>query len=132
MYEPEGTPENWQTPRWQFDGGSIESPKLLRRSGAFASLPDGTRELVGRGLTDHPTTNEIATLVTGIDDVRIPRLSNIKIIFYSKGKRDGGPPPREEHHFMSCPVCGQAIDMRDLRQVLWHDEPGHEPLELDS
>ena len=49
-----------------------------------------------------------------------------------KGKRDGGPPPREEHHFMSCPVCGQAFDMRDLRQVFWHDEPEHEPLELDS
>lgn len=71
-------------------GGSIESPKLLRRSGAFASLPEAAKALVGRGLTDHPTSNEIATLVTGIDDVRIPRLSNIKIVFYSKGRRDGG------------------------------------------
>jgi len=71
-------------------GGSIESPKLLRRSEAFASLPDQAKVLVGRGLTDHPTSNEITTFVTGIDDVEIPRLSNAKIIFYSKGLRDGG------------------------------------------
>lgn len=70
--------------------GSIESPKLLRRSGAFADLPDPAKPLVGCGLTDHPTSDEIVTLVTGIDDVRIPRLSNIKIVFYSKGRRDGG------------------------------------------
>ena len=38
-------------------GGSIESPKLLRRSGAFAGLPDVAKTLVGRGLTDHPTSN---------------------------------------------------------------------------
>jgi choline dehydrogenase-like flavoprotein len=71
-------------------GGSIESPKLLRRSGAFASLADASKAIVGHGLTDHPTSNEITTLFTGIDDVQIPRLSNIKIVFYSKGRREGG------------------------------------------
>ena len=85
-----GTTRTFRADRAVLAGGSIESPKLLRRSGTFASLPDGAKELVGRGLTDHPTTNEIATFVTGIDDVRIPRLSNIKLIFYSKGERDGG------------------------------------------
>ncbi len=54
-------------------GGSIESPKLLRRSGLYANLPGAARALVGRGLSDHPTTNAIATSVTGIDDVVIPR-----------------------------------------------------------
>ncbi|MCF6126085.1 hypothetical protein EN904_10610 [Mesorhizobium sp. M7A.F.Ca.CA.001.07.2.1] len=31
-----------------------------------------------------------------------------------------------------CPVCGQAIDMRDIGQLLWHVTEDHEPLELDS
>jgi hypothetical protein len=29
---------------------------------------------------------------------------------------------------MACPTCGQAIDMRQLGQVLHHDEPGHLPI----
>lgn len=48
------------------------------------------------------------------------------------GTRHGGPPKHEPDHFVLCSVCGQAIDMRDLRQVFWHDVPKHEPLELDS
>lgn len=69
--------------------GSIESPKLLRRSSMFPWLPDHVKTLVGRGLTDHPTSNEINTFVTNIDNVPIPRASNSKIVFYSKGYRDG-------------------------------------------
>ncbi|ESY26906.1 hypothetical protein X749_25035 [Mesorhizobium sp. LNJC391B00] len=30
------------------------------------------------------------------------------------------------------PVCGQQIDMRDFRQVTYHADPEHEPLELDA
>ncbi|NMH95587.1 GMC oxidoreductase, partial [Pseudonocardia bannensis] len=71
-------------------GGSIESPKLLRRSPAFDALPDTVRPLVGRGLTDHPTSNEITTSVTGIGGIPIPRSSNVKIIFYSRGHRVDG------------------------------------------
>lgn len=70
-------------------GGSIESPKLLRRSSSlFNSLPPSVQNLVGRGLTDHPTTDEIATSVTHIDNVAIPKDSHAKIIFYSLGRRD--------------------------------------------
>jgi hypothetical protein len=39
----------------------------------------------------------------------------------------------EEHeHFYVCPACGQAVDARDLGQVVHHGEEGHEPLQLDS
>jgi choline dehydrogenase-like flavoprotein len=69
--------------------GSIESPKLLRRSsGLFNSLPMQVQNLVGVGLTDHPTTNELTTVVTNIGDVAIPKNSHAKIIFYSLGRRD--------------------------------------------
>jgi choline dehydrogenase-like flavoprotein len=69
--------------------GSIGSPKLLRRSSLFSSLPNHAKALAGRGLTDHPTSNEINTFVTRIGDVRIPRNAHAKIIFYSRGLRDG-------------------------------------------
>ena len=70
--------------------GSIESPKLLRRSSLFPWLPQSAKDLVGRGLTDHPTSNEITTHVTHIENVAIPRSCHAKIVFYSRGLRDGG------------------------------------------
>ena len=70
-------------------GGSIESPKLLRRSSLFGSLPGPVQALVGRGLTDHPTTDWIGTLATSIGAVPIPKDSHAKIVFYSRGRRDG-------------------------------------------
>ena len=70
-------------------GGSIESPKLLRRSSLFHTLPGQVQGLVGFGLTDHPSTDWIATLATNIDDVPIPKDSHAKIVFYSRGRRDG-------------------------------------------
>lgn len=69
--------------------GSIESPKLLRRSSMFSALSDQVKPLVGRGLTDHPTSNEITTYVTSIDNVAIPKSSHAKIVFYSRGLRNG-------------------------------------------
>ncbi len=65
--------------------GSIESPKLLRRSSMYPWLPDAAKSRLGHGLTDHPTTNEINTYVTNIGNVQIKRASNSKIIFYSRG-----------------------------------------------
>ena len=38
--------------------GGFESPKLLRRSSMYPSLPESARSQVGRGLTDHATSNE--------------------------------------------------------------------------
>lgn len=69
-------------------GGSVESPKLLRRSTLFHDLPRGVRDLVGVGLTDHPTTDWVGALATGIGGVPIPRDAHAKIILYSKGRRD--------------------------------------------
>lgn len=70
-------------------GGSIESPKLLRRSSSlFNSLPGAVQNLVGLGLTDHPTTNEITTFATNIGNVPIPKDSHAKIVFYSRGRRE--------------------------------------------
>lgn len=48
------------------------------------------------------------------------------------GHRHKGPPASELAHFLPCPVCGQQIDMRDFRQVTYHADPEHEPLELDA
>ncbi|SFP97825.1 hypothetical protein SAMN03159463_05297 [Mesorhizobium sp. NFR06] len=48
------------------------------------------------------------------------------------GKRHGNEPSDERDHFHKCGACGQMIDLRDLRQVIWHEKPGHEPLELDA
>ena len=69
--------------------GSIESPKILRRSPVFSTLPAASAGLVGKGLTDHPTTDPVGGLVTHIGSVNIPKDSHAKIIFYSKGSRDG-------------------------------------------
>ncbi|PBB83550.1 hypothetical protein CK216_27720 [Mesorhizobium sp. WSM3876] len=38
----------------------------------------------------------------------------------------------EQENFHRCPKCGQAVDRRDLRQVIWHEQQGHKPLELDG
>ena len=68
--------------------GSIESPKLLRRSSMYPWLPDHVKNFVGRGLTDHPTSNETTTYVTNIGNVPIPKDTHAKIIFYSRGLPD--------------------------------------------
>lgn len=38
----------------------------------------------------------------------------------------------EAENFYLCETCGQAVDMRDLVQVLHHEEPDHEPMENDA
>jgi len=70
--------------------GSIESPKLLRRSSLYPALAETVKPLVGRGLTDHPTSNEITAYTDRIGNVAIPKDSHAKIIFYSRGLRQGG------------------------------------------
>ncbi|TIN90281.1 MAG: hypothetical protein E5Y02_33845 [Mesorhizobium sp.] len=37
------------------------------------------------------------------------------------GARGNGP-----DNFYSCATCGQKVDMRDFRQVMWHEQPNHE------
>ena len=36
----------------------------------------------------------------------------------------------EVAHFYVCQSCGQAVDCRRLGDVLYHEEPEHEPLAL--
>lgn len=48
------------------------------------------------------------------------------------GTRHGGEPAREQDHFYECRTCRQSVDRRDLRQVIWHERPSHEPLEMDN
>lgn len=45
-----------------------------------------------------------------------------------RGKRHDGDAADEEDNFYSCATCGQLVDMRDLRQVIWHERPKHKPL----
>lgn len=85
----DGSIRTFYTPTVVLAGGSIESPKLLRRSsGLFHTLPAATRNLVGVGLTDHPTSHELTSLITHIDGLSIPKDVHAKIILYSRGLRD--------------------------------------------
>jgi choline dehydrogenase-like flavoprotein len=68
--------------------GSLGSPKILRRSPAYSALPTEVRALVGKGLTDHPTTSWVEALVTEIAGVPVPPDHHAKIIMYSRGNRD--------------------------------------------
>ncbi|TPK15227.1 hypothetical protein FJ872_19290 [Mesorhizobium sp. B2-5-9] len=45
-----------------------------------------------------------------------------------RGKVHGAELADEQDHFYNCPSCRQRVDMRDLRQVFWHEEPGHAPM----
>ncbi|WP_292277381.1 hypothetical protein [Mesorhizobium sp.] len=42
---------------------------------------------------------------------RIPPLSKT-------GKKHGGDPTDDQGRFYLCPICGQQVDKRDLRQVI--------------
>jgi choline dehydrogenase-like flavoprotein len=74
--------------------GTLESPKILRRSPVFDALPNEGRALVGVGLTDHPTTAWVAGLVTGIAELSIPQNCHAKIVLYSGGRRGAGGSPQ--------------------------------------
>jgi choline dehydrogenase-like flavoprotein len=70
-------------------GGTIESPKIIRRSPTlYNSLQPQVRSMVGVGITDHPTTNELSASITNLANVQIPRDSHAKIIMYSRGRRN--------------------------------------------
>lgn len=89
-HTPTGAVRTLTAPTVVLAGGSIESPKLLRRSSLFPSLPGHAQALVGHGLTDHPTSNEITTFVTNCGNVPVPHSAHAKIIFYSRGLRENG------------------------------------------
>ncbi len=84
-----GEPRSYCAPQVVLAGGSIESPKLLRRSTLGQALDPAVLAGVGRGLTDHPTTDKRLALVTDCGPVPIPRDEHAKIILYSRGNTDG-------------------------------------------
>lgn len=44
-------------------------------------------------------------------------------------KRAGGEPANEADCFYVCAKCGQAVDMRRLGDVFYHEKTDHKPLE---
>lgn len=70
--------------------GSVESPKLLRRSSMYPWLPPGVKGLLGRGLTDHPVSSEIATRATRAGAVPLGPDDHAKVLFRSRGLREPG------------------------------------------
>lgn len=83
-----GELKRFYAPKVILAAGSIGSPKLLSRSTLGRTLSPSTRDLVGRGLTDHPTTDWIETPVSHIHDYAIPRDAHAKIVMYSRGNRN--------------------------------------------
>lgn len=71
-------------------GGAIESPKLLARSSLGRTLAPAVTGLIGRGLTDHPTTSETIATATHVGAAAIPPDSLAKIILYSRGRPGDG------------------------------------------
>jgi hypothetical protein len=49
--------------------------------------------------------------------VQIDLLANVPL-----GRTVGQPPANEADHFIQCPVCRTWIDMRDLGQILEHED----------
>lgn len=59
-----------------------------------------------------------------------PDMSGMEISNELAGKRVGGDPENEADHFMECRGCGQNFDMRDLGQIIHHEQAGHKPISL--
>ena len=85
-----GQPRYYYAPRVVIAAGSIESPKLLNRSTIGSSLDAPVRFMVGRGLTDHPTTDSREAAISHCGPLAIPRDEHAKIILYSRGARQNG------------------------------------------
>jgi choline dehydrogenase-like flavoprotein len=83
-----GEPRYFYAPRVVLAAGSLESPKLLNRSSLSGELSQEVRSRVGRGLTDHPTTDSREAAVTHCGPIPIPRDEHAKVILYSKGEAD--------------------------------------------
>lgn len=82
-----GSTRTLVAPKVVLAAGSVESPKLLRRSSLFHDLPPGAQYLTGRGLTDHPTSSEITTYADRIGNVNLSSHDHAKIVLYSRGRR---------------------------------------------
>ena len=59
---------------------------------------------------------------------------NMKIIGVRIDPKTGNPDPPEDEreNFYICAACGQAVDKRDLGQVLHHEDEGHVQIDMNS
>lgn len=80
---------SFYAPKVVIAAGSTESPKLVNRSSIYQRLPDHVKQRVGFGLTDHPVTGESQAYVSSLGNIALNRRDHAKIIFYSRGNRDG-------------------------------------------
>jgi hypothetical protein len=46
--------------------------------------------------------------------------------------RRGPPALRQCCDNYICPQCEQVVELTDFRQVLWHQQPAHQPMNLDD
>ena len=46
--------------------------------------------------------------------------------------RRGPPALRQCCDNYVCPVCSQVVELTDFRQVVWHQRPGHQPMDMDE
>lgn len=84
-----GEQSSFYAPKVIIAAGSIESPKLINRSAVYQNMSNSVKKLVGFGLTDHPVTGESQAYVSALGGIALSREDHAKIIFYSKGNRDG-------------------------------------------
>lgn len=50
-----------------------------------------------------------------------------ELVEIAPGVFKGAEPLAEAEHFYLCSVCGQAVDIRQLADVLYHEELKHDP-----
>lgn len=86
-----GQQRSFYAPQVIIAAGSVESPKLIHRSGVYQRLVDEVRRNVGSGLTDHPVSSESQAYVASLgraNPLPLSRDDHAKIVFYSKGATD--------------------------------------------
>jgi choline dehydrogenase-like flavoprotein len=86
-----GQQRSFYAPQVVIAAGSLESPKLLNRSGVYQRLSEQVKRHVGFGLTDHPVSGESQAYVSSlgrVSPIPLSREDHAKIIFYSKGRLD--------------------------------------------
>jgi hypothetical protein len=68
--------------------------------------------------------NEMKSLVEEVKRLGLSREELNKM----RAMRVSGQTQSEAEHFYMCPTCGQAVDKRQLGDVVHHEEEGHRPI----
>lgn len=59
-------------------------------------------------------------------------MRRVDLSYPIQGRCLDGDASNELEHYVLCPECCQAVDLRDFDQVTHHEEPGHDWIPLDS